>query len=271
LILSCGAMSVQAEAPTTDFSGLTREQIEEKRAKLLISTLDDILLGGGREVEWIQRMDILSVCPDIDNINNDLERETAFYKQALASVQEAASRFEALEIPFQRPDDYFAEMVKSDQHMTKVRRQLLHEKKQIEDQVQRRKQREMKKYGKQVQAQKMRERTLQKKKELEVVKKWRKEKKQGVGEEDFSIELLDSEAKEKENARQERQANRIRAKCKRKDEKYGYGGKKRWSKSNTAESSADMALYPRNKKKFIKQRPGAKKRLGKRRRQAGGK
>ena len=61
------------------------------------------------------------------------------------------------------------------------------------------------------------------------------------------------------------------------DAKFGYGGKKRWQKSNTAESSADMSEFsslkhskaPRSTVKRLGGRggKGKAKRLGKSRRQ----
>jgi len=55
------------------------------------------------------------------DINDDLSRELAFYKQALEAVQEARTRLLAEGIPFSRPSDYFAEMIKDDEHMDKAR------------------------------------------------------------------------------------------------------------------------------------------------------
>ena len=43
------------------------------------------------------------------------------YGQALAAVAASRSELDRLGIPHRRPDDYFAEMMKSDQHMQKVR------------------------------------------------------------------------------------------------------------------------------------------------------
>ena len=54
------------------------------------------------------------------DINDDLSRELAFYKQALAAAEEGRKRLLAEGIPFSRPSDYFAEMVKDDEHMGKA-------------------------------------------------------------------------------------------------------------------------------------------------------
>ena len=43
------------------------------------------------------------------------------YQQALSAVELGQRKLEELDIPTTRPDDYFAEMVKTDDHMRKVR------------------------------------------------------------------------------------------------------------------------------------------------------
>lgn len=51
---------------------------------------------------------------------NEFKRETNFHRQAQSAVLEGLTRLKALGIPTKRPDDYFAEMAKSDSHMQKV-------------------------------------------------------------------------------------------------------------------------------------------------------
>ena len=55
-----------------------------------------------------------------DRIVDDLQRETLFYKQAQTTALEGLARIKALGIPTKRPEDYFAQMAKSDEHMLKV-------------------------------------------------------------------------------------------------------------------------------------------------------
>ena len=54
------------------------------------------------------------------DVNDDLTRELAFYKRALEAVKEGRKKLLAEGVPFSRPADYFAEMVKYDEHMEKV-------------------------------------------------------------------------------------------------------------------------------------------------------
>ncbi|KAL6047877.1 Ebp2-domain-containing protein [Balamuthia mandrillaris] len=243
----------------------------------LLSKLEDIVLGGGREIEWIERLDhTFEEEEAVPDVHDDLQREAAFYKQALEAVAQSCIRFEDLGIPHKRPDDYFAEMVKSDQHMKKVRAKLLSEKKNLEVAAEKRKQRELKKFGKQVQAEKQQERAKQKKQQLEAIKQWRKERKQGNNTEDFSVDLLSPEDEADNKGKKRKQSNdggRKNTKRQKKNEKYGFGGQKRFSKSNSADSAASMSGYnKRNNTKTLPHVPGAKKknvnknRPGKRRR-----
>lgn len=49
------------------------------------------------------------------------------YKQALASAMSARALCAKHGVPFTRPTDYYAEMVKSDSHMERIRQKLLDE------------------------------------------------------------------------------------------------------------------------------------------------
>ena len=48
------------------------------------------------------------------DIHDDLKREVAFYNCALEAVHEARARCTKAGVPFSRPDDFFAEMIKTD-------------------------------------------------------------------------------------------------------------------------------------------------------------
>ena len=51
--------------------------------------------------------------------------------QALEAAKEGVQRLEKEGKRWQRPADYYAEMVKSDEHMARVKSQLMHEQTQI--------------------------------------------------------------------------------------------------------------------------------------------
>lgn len=184
---------------------------------------------------------------------NDFQIEMNFYNQARAASMEAIQRLGKLSIVVQRPKDYFAEMVKSDAHMQKVQEKLLSRQTMIERSEKARELREQRKHGKQMQQEILRKRQSDKKVLMDNLKKRKK------GKMDAS-KLLEER---KNNVPAKEQSKKRKLKDQHKNEKYGYGGKKKRSKYNTADSSA---YFPSNKhNKFFnkKGKGGHAKRPGK--------
>jgi Eukaryotic rRNA processing protein EBP2 len=84
-----------------------------------------------REWPWAETFDVISSDPlpfdrkrvtdddgavehEVVDIHDDLKREVAFYDIALAAVKKAREQCSAAQILFSRPEDFFAEMVKTD-------------------------------------------------------------------------------------------------------------------------------------------------------------
>jgi len=197
-------------------------------------------------LEWIETLDItidtknLKLQNAVENdatskgkgIKDDFKREMLFYSQAQEAVKEALGKLQVLHIPTERPEDYFAEMVKSDVHMQKVRRKLLEKKDGIELSEKARKQRELKKIGKKIQQNVLQKRQVEKKKmlnEVDRMKKGKSQKLYGHGGDSFDVS---TDVK-----------SQIGKKRKMKDEKFGFGGRKRKLKKNSIDSSAEMSSY----------------------------
>lgn len=106
----------------------------------------------------------------IADVSNDVERELEFHRQALSAVQEARKLLRAEGAPFTRPTDYFAEMVKADEHMAKINAKMIDEAAGKKASADARKQRDLKKFGKQVQVAKLQEREKEKKQTMEKIK-----------------------------------------------------------------------------------------------------
>jgi rRNA-processing protein EBP2 len=98
----------------------------------------------------------------IADVEDDLNRELAFYRQSLDAVTEARAKLKKEGVPFTRPTDYFAEMVKSEEQMGKVRSKLLDETARKKASADARRQRDLKKFGKAVQVAKLQERAKEK-------------------------------------------------------------------------------------------------------------
>lgn len=106
----------------------------------------------------------------ISDVSNDVERELEFHRQALSAVQEARRLLKAEGAPFTRPTDYFAEMVKADEHMAKINAKMIDEAASKKASADARKQRDLKKFGKQVQVAKLQERDKERKQTLDKIK-----------------------------------------------------------------------------------------------------
>ena len=85
-------------------------------------------------------------------------------------------RLKSMCVPTKRPDDYFAQMAKTDDHMQKIREKLLSKQETVERIEKVKKLRELKKYGKKVQVEVQQKRLKEKKQMMDDVKKFRKGK-----------------------------------------------------------------------------------------------
>jgi len=211
------------------------------------------------DLPWVERLDCTSAplimdddaLPSNDDetlADNDFKREMLFYRQAQATVLETMPRLKAEKIATKRPDDYYAQMVKSDEHMKKIREYLVNRKSDIEKREKLRKLREQRLYGKKVQQEVLQKRQEDKSNLLKTMKKVRKGKQGGMQ------ELEESLGDRKRNF--EKKPSR---KTEYKNQKYGFGGQKKNSKRNTADSSADVF----NKKSNKWQRPSFHAQKGK--------
>jgi rRNA-processing protein EBP2 len=200
----------------------------------------------------------------VDDVNDDLKRELAFYAQALSTVTVAKKLAEKQNIPFTRPNDYFAEMVKTDEQMGRIRQRLLDEQQSVKAAEDRKKLRDAKKFGKQVQVQKQLERQKQKTESLDKIKSLKRKRRDGkVDADDFDVEL--------DQVLTDKPGKKVKGNPKRdaKNNKYGSGGKKRGMKSNTRES-LDNVDAPRSfKKGNVKSPKGRPSRPGKNARSRG--
>lgn len=106
----------------------------------------------------------------IADVSDDLTRELAFYQQNLSAAIEARKLLKAEGTPFTRPTDYFAEMVKADEHMAKIKAKLIDEAAGKKASAEARKQRDLKKFGKQVQVAKLQERDKERKTTMDKIK-----------------------------------------------------------------------------------------------------
>ena len=112
-----------------------------------------------------------SSIPDPDD---DLTREAEFYRIARAAALSARELLTAEGIPFSRPSDYFAEMVKTDEHMSRVKKKMYDEAAAKRASGDAKALRQAKKFGKEVQRKKEEERAREKRKTLDRIQDLKK-------------------------------------------------------------------------------------------------
>ncbi|KZO96502.1 Ebp2-domain-containing protein [Calocera viscosa TUFC12733] len=182
---------------------------------------------------------------EVKDAGDDLDRELQFYKQAIWGVDHSRQLAAKFGMPFTRPVDYYAEMVKTDSHMERVRSRLMDERATIKKSEEKKRQRELKKFGKQVQVEKLKERDREKKEVGERLKSLKRKRKGaldgdsgGLAEEEFDIALEDALA---ERPSKRGRGGRPTMNREQRDSKFrlGAGAGKR-SKQNTRESTDDF-------------------------------
>ncbi|KAL1852966.1 rRNA-processing protein EBP2 [Paecilomyces lecythidis] len=206
---------------------------------------------------------------EVPDPDDDLNRELAFYKVCQSAAAQARSLLKKEGIPFTRPGDYFAEMVKNDEHMGKIKKKLYDEAAAKKAAADARRQRDLKKFGKQVQIAKLQQRQKEKRETLEKINSLKRKRGNDgttgpANDEDLFDIALEEPGKDKK-----RSGGGPNLKRQKKNEKFGFGGKKRHHKSGDAVSSGDLSNFSSKKMKAGGKKAGGSKRLGKSRRKAG--
>lgn len=233
------------------------QKVTVNNRKALAQALSNITLPY-KDMKFSEHLSVSSEEPLVlKDVFDDLERELAFYKQGLAAANLGRAKLVKEKIPFTRPTDYFAEMVKSDEHMDKLKQKLVESETAKKAAQDARRQRELKKFGKQVQHAKLQERAKDKRETLDKIKSL-KRKRSGneITNDDFDIAIEEAAAETSER----RGNGKPNARRQAKNAKYGSGGKKRFLRKNDAASSNDMSGFNKNKKKGPAKRPGKSKR-----------
>ncbi|XP_058129970.1 probable rRNA-processing protein EBP2 homolog isoform X2 [Anopheles coustani] len=221
-----------------------------------------------RENQFKGNRKIPYVAPELDPVLNDFKREIMFHRQAQAATIEGIRRLHELGVTTKRPNDYFAEMAKSDEHMKRITKVLQDKQEGIAKSERIRQLREQRRIGKLIQRQATEKRDEERRKMLSDVKKFRKGKL-------ANLDFLDGDGDDDEGPRgdfrksgkpkpSKKQAAKISSgKRKARDAKFGFGGRKKGMKRNTRDSCMDDGRKKRpagGKGGAAKNRPGKSRR-----------
>ncbi|KAG9471586.1 hypothetical protein GDO78_014120, partial [Eleutherodactylus coqui] len=223
---------------------------EKKKLPNDVNGLKESLKDLKKELPWVERLDVTAAPvpdPSLQNgkepqeaegdAEDDFKREMCFYHQGQAAVLFALPRLQKLKVSTKRPDDYFAEMAKTDQHMQKVRKKLQTKQISMEKSEKAKQLRALKKYGKKVQVDVLQKRQKAKTNMMNQIKKYQRDK----------LDFLEGDQPPQKpsgaNPKAKRGMQRPNAKRKYKDQKFGFGGRKKGSKMNTKESFNDVSGF----------------------------
>ncbi|QPC73479.1 hypothetical protein HYE68_004231 [Fusarium pseudograminearum] len=274
------------DIPMSDLEDLDDEDKEDiiphqrltiNNTTALLAALNRISVPTDKSVPFATHQSLVSssaTAESIPDVQDDLQRELAFYTQSLEATRTARKLLRQEGVPFSRPKDYFAEMIKEDAHMEKVKAKLVEEASNKKAAQEARKMRDLKKFGKQVQVAKMQERHKEKRETLDKIKNLKRKRSEtgGAGLDTKEADIFDVGVEKEMKSHNPRSGagrgagagaggNHKRAK---KNEKYGFGGKKRHGKSGDAMSSGDLSGFDAKKMKaggrVAKPRPGKARR-----------
>lgn len=229
------------EEETLDEEALMKKARNEKA----LETVTMELTNSMAKLPWAERYD---VTPSTSlpfgkkneegiyvDVHDDLKREVAFYNLALEAVHAGREECEKIKIPFSRPEDFFAEMVKTDDHMAQVKDRLIFESKKMESFEQRKSNKEQLLRAKEAHSHRLSEKAKSKKRHMQDVDDWAKSAASNragnnvVHDDDSGY--LD---RMNEGPNKRRQAM---------DRKYGHGGKTGRFKQNSKKSMNDMSGF----------------------------
>ncbi|XP_075472169.1 putative rRNA-processing protein EBP2 [Ascaphus truei] len=230
--------------PFNNVAGL-RQSLEDLKKDLpwlerLDVTAAPVSQAEGQNGETVQNMQNSNI-----NAEDDFQREMCFYRQAQAAVLFALPRLHQMKVATKRPDDYFAEMAKTDQQMQKVRHKLQVKQSAMEKSEKAKQLRALRKYGKKVQTEVLQKRQKEKSAVMTQIKKYQKglSDKLDFLEGDQPQKKKDGSAAKKKDGSAAQNKRGPNAKRRFKDQKFGFGGKKKGLKRNTKESYNDVSTF----------------------------
>lgn len=119
--------------------------------------------------------------PSALNVHDDIKREIAFYNLTRENVKKGMEILVQAKVPISRPDDYFAEMLKTDEHMAKVKGRLMKQQQKVNSFEERKQRLENKKFHKAIKAYKQQEKHKEKRQNMEAITNLKKKIKEKGG------------------------------------------------------------------------------------------
>lgn len=239
---------MHVDSDNEDLGAMVKRKVVKNNTKALVKLLELMKEKSSLQLDFFDTQTIQSTsATQVPDVNDDIGLEVELYKQALQGAKEAYKTFQKANKEFFRPDDYFAEMIKSDAHMEKIRLKLISEMENIKASEDSKKKRDLKKFGKAIQVEKKLEREKESKRVKEGVKELRKKRKDvplGTDEVDFDIALEETLSNKRHRNEDDTRGSKKKPKLNRVGREHKFGRPKpkgvtgrRWKENNKESSS----------------------------------
>ncbi|XP_053992183.1 probable rRNA-processing protein EBP2 isoform X2 [Hylaeus volcanicus] len=168
--------SITSEPSTINEESVNNIEALERCLKTISYSIDSNV----KRVPWIDHLSLTLnryVVEEGDPVlpEEDQKRESVFQNMTEMGVKESLKRLFLLKLPFSRPNDFFAEMLKSDQQMQKVQSNLLVQQEKIKA-VEKRKKKQMDKKLVKKQPKSQLKKQEEKRKNLKQLEAWKQSK-----------------------------------------------------------------------------------------------
>lgn len=212
----------------------------EKKNNEIKEDFSKFFSAKGKSLNWLETLDVTSKEPVDQNLNpdDDIKRELFFYNIAKENAIKGMLQLKQFKEKINRPDDFFAEMLKSDEQMTNVKKQIIKEQQYIKKFEAKKQKLQNIKFSKTLKDMKNKESGMNKRNMEEGIRKWKEHIKTSPN--DYQkIDKFISNKKRKKFNMNDLKGKSVRHKTKEK-------------------RIADTNYY---KKKMMKKRPGKVKRM----------
>jgi rRNA-processing protein EBP2 len=129
-----------------------------------------------KDIPWIETMDLVadsSVDPNL-NMDDDIKRELIFYNLTLQNAVRGIIKLKEQGEKLNRPGDFFAEMVKSDNQMERIKKQIITEQQRIKKFEEKKNKIQNIKFAKAMKDSQQKQKSDYKKKTKEAIEGWKK-------------------------------------------------------------------------------------------------
>lgn len=235
--------------------GVPADQVEPRgicNAAALLQKLKDIeykVPEGAKRVPWVDTLLIEGQqgLPKGVGAKDGVKLEGTFMQMGRDAVREAYRRLKVMKIPCSRPTDFYAEMLRTDKQMYKVRSRASEEQRRMRIVEDRKKSAAAKKFAKKAKTKKQQVRAEEKRQTLEDIKGWQGKKKGDKSSEDKDLDAILDRQQRNQKGNMEPRKKGMPAKSKKRemaDQKFGFGGKKKRSRQNDTSSVNDFDKSP---------------------------